>query len=249
MGFRKYIGIFFFLTLITSTVFGYVPENSRQGFSPISAESQPGKAHGDEELHQGSGQESTTFASGSMFGFDHDGWHYGRHFGKVLTPFLFTGRRWDGFSQTYNHRNRQMNPKFGRFISRDPVGFELDVNLYRYGYDNPTRFTDPTGEGLIASGVEWICHRDDKADKCYENYRDNIQHVMENMVKLAELEAGGLRRGRNTLDEAYRRGLARAFGILERCLDNANAVLDSERADKIRRGVEGIAWQNWPHTK
>jgi len=155
MGFRKYIGIFFFFTLITSTVFGYVPENSRQGFSPISAESQPGQARGDEELHQGSGQESTTFASGSMFGFDHDGWWYGRHFAKVLTPFLFQGRRWDGFSNTYNHRWRQYAPKYGRWISRDPISFEGGLNLYAYVNNNPLAFTDPFGLS-IAQAIQLL---------------------------------------------------------------------------------------------
>lgn len=38
-----------------------------------------------------------------------------------------------------------MNPKYGRFTSRDPIGFAGDRNLYRYAKTNPTRFTDPLG--------------------------------------------------------------------------------------------------------
>jgi len=76
---------------------------------------------------------------------NHDGYHYGRHFAKVLTPFLFQGRRWDGFSQTYNHRHRQYNPKYGRWLSRDPIGFFGGRNLWNFVNNNPLRFTDPWG--------------------------------------------------------------------------------------------------------
>lgn len=75
----------------------------------------------------------------------HDWWHHGRHFAKVLTPYLYAGRRLDAFSDNYNNRNRYMNPKYGRFTSRDPIGFAGDLNLYRYAENNPVSYTDPFG--------------------------------------------------------------------------------------------------------
>jgi RHS repeat-associated protein len=87
---------------------------------------------------------------------NHDGHHYGRHFGKTLTPYLYTGRRFDAFSQTYNNRNRQYNPKYGRFLSSDPLGFNGELNLWSYVRNNPLRYTDPTGqisiEDLLGAG-------------------------------------------------------------------------------------------------
>ena len=43
------------------------------------------------------------------------------------------------------NRNRYYQPKYGRFTSRDPIGFSGDSNLYRYANDNPVMFTDPFG--------------------------------------------------------------------------------------------------------
>jgi RHS repeat-associated protein len=85
---------------------------------------------------------------GRSFGFDFDPHHFGRHFGRVITPVLFTGRRWDSFSQTYNNRNRYYSPKVGRFTSRDPIGFDGGLNLWAYPR-NPLRFTDPWGLAMI----------------------------------------------------------------------------------------------------
>ena len=87
---------------------------------------------------------------GRSFGFDHDGWWYGRHWGKALTPYLYTGRRLDTFSGNYFNRNRYYSPKVGRFVSSDPIGFSGDSNLYRYAANNPLRFTDPTGKNPLA---------------------------------------------------------------------------------------------------
>lgn len=42
--------------------------------------------------------------------------------------------------------NSTTEPEFGRFTSRDPIGFTGgDSNLYRYVYNQPTKFLDPFG--------------------------------------------------------------------------------------------------------
>jgi RHS repeat-associated protein len=53
------------------------------------------------------------------------------------------------------YRARYYDPKIGRFISEDPIGFDGgDVNLYAYVWNNPTNFVDP--EGLAGSrGGPW----------------------------------------------------------------------------------------------
>jgi RHS repeat-associated protein len=76
-------------------------------------------------------------------------------FGAVLAEsnaavgnrFLFTGREYDAATGLYYYRARYYDPKLGRFISQDPLGFNGgDVNLYRYVKNAPADATDPTGQ-------------------------------------------------------------------------------------------------------
>ena len=86
------------------------------------------------------------FEGNYSFGLpQHDAWLHGRHFSKTLTPYLFTGRRFDAFTQQYFNRNRYYQPKFGRFTSSDPIGFAGGRSLWVYGKNNPVRFRDPFG--------------------------------------------------------------------------------------------------------
>ena len=82
----------------------------------------------------------------------HDPWRLGYHFAKVLTPYLFTGRKFDTTTQTYFNRWRQYNPKAGRFLSSDPIGFNGGNNLYGYANQNPLTFTDPFGFDSVERG-------------------------------------------------------------------------------------------------
>ena len=59
--------------------------------------------------------------------------------------FAFTGREWEPETGLYYYRARYYDPKLGRFVSEDPIGFLADSNFYRYVYDNPVSYTDPLG--------------------------------------------------------------------------------------------------------
>ncbi len=63
----------------------------------------------------------------------------------VGNRFLFTGREWDSETGLYYYRARYYNPKTGRFLSRDPLGYLPDVNLYRCVGNDPTSRIDPSG--------------------------------------------------------------------------------------------------------
>jgi len=60
--------------------------------------------------------------------------------------FGFTGRERDTETGLQYNRARYYDPSVGRFISQDPSGFRgNDANLYRYAYNSPLIFLDPTG--------------------------------------------------------------------------------------------------------
>ncbi|MCZ2391072.1 MAG: RHS repeat-associated core domain-containing protein [Acidobacteria bacterium] len=62
------------------------------------------------------------------------------------TRYQFTGREYDNFTGLQYSRARYYDPKIGRFISEDPIGFNGgDVSLYGYVLNSPVRFNDPTG--------------------------------------------------------------------------------------------------------
>ncbi len=67
--------------------------------------------------------------------------------------FTFTGREWDSETGLYYYQKRYQDPRTGRFTSRDPLGYLPDINLYRYVYNNPTNWVDPTGELVLVGGV------------------------------------------------------------------------------------------------
>jgi len=73
-------------------------------------------------------------------------------FGKVTAsglfeqPYSFTGREYDVETGLHYYRARYLDPDSGRFISKDPIGFEAgDPVLYGYVSNNAVNWTDPLG--------------------------------------------------------------------------------------------------------
>jgi len=63
----------------------------------------------------------------------------------LSNPYLFTGRLWDTEVNLYYYRFRTYDPQKGRFLSRDPIGYQEGMNLYEYVRSNPIMFIDPMG--------------------------------------------------------------------------------------------------------
>jgi len=68
--------------------------------------------------------------------------------------FAYTGRAWDLAASLSFHRARWYDPRAGRFLSEDPLGFAAgDVNLSRYVGNGATLWVNPSGKTLITPGL------------------------------------------------------------------------------------------------
>jgi RHS repeat-associated protein len=73
----------------------------------------------------------------------------------INNRYTYTGREWDPTLGLYHFRARWMSGLAGRFMGRDPIGYDgSPFDLYEFLLSNPIRYTDPTG--LITSvGEAW----------------------------------------------------------------------------------------------
>ncbi len=74
-------------------------------------------------------------------------------------PYLFTGREFDpldgadsNYLQLQYSRARYYSYPLRRWLQRDPIGYADGMSLYEYVKSGPTKYTDPTGEGIFC----WI---------------------------------------------------------------------------------------------
>jgi RHS repeat-associated protein len=66
--------------------------------------------------------------------------------GNITQTYTFTGREYDAETGMYFYRARYYDPKFGRFVTKDPIGFAGgDINLYGYVLNDPINSNDPRG--------------------------------------------------------------------------------------------------------
>ncbi len=70
---------------------------------------------------------------------------FGRPASVSDNELWFAGSRWDPESAHYHMRHRQYEPQAGRFVSRDPLGYQDGPNPYTYGFSDPVNWVDPFG--------------------------------------------------------------------------------------------------------
>ncbi|MBQ7789195.1 MAG: hypothetical protein IJ398_06035 [Clostridia bacterium] len=75
------------------------------------------------------------------------------------TPFRYRGYTYDQETGLYYLNSRYYDPKVGRFISADDIGYlgangDLQAfNLFAYCSNNPVMYVDPTGKIGIVAGI------------------------------------------------------------------------------------------------
>lgn len=71
---------------------------------------------------------------------------FGNSTNSLPTRYQYTGREYDSFTGLQYNRARWYDPKIGRFISEDPIGFAGgDINVYGYVGNSPLALRDPFG--------------------------------------------------------------------------------------------------------
>jgi RHS repeat-associated protein len=70
---------------------------------------------------------------------------FGGSTGSSLTRYGYTGRERDSATGLLYYRARWYDSQQGRFLSEDPAGLSVGLNLYSYANNNPTFFNDPFG--------------------------------------------------------------------------------------------------------
>jgi len=71
----------------------------------------------------------------------------------VTNNLRFPGQYFDEETGLHYNINRYFDPKFGRYITSDPIGLIAGTNTYGYVFQNPIVLIDPLG--LMVNG-EWI---------------------------------------------------------------------------------------------
>jgi RHS repeat-associated protein len=100
--------------------------------------------------HQGTPQRITDKTGAIVWAADYDA--FGRASVRtaaanaVSNPLRFPGQYFDQETGLHYNDRRYYDPDTGRYLSRDPIGFEGGINLYTYAAASPSNFTDPTGE-------------------------------------------------------------------------------------------------------
>jgi RHS repeat-associated protein len=110
----------------------------------------------------------------------------------VGNPYLFNARCYDSETGLYYYRARYYDPRIGRFLQPDPVGYGPALNLYAYCRDNPLNLLDPHG---LWSLLKWLYAGDGNASDA--EYQAAVDTAAQWLLGTSPVRGGyvGVRKG------------------------------------------------------
>jgi RHS repeat-associated protein len=97
------------------------------------------------------------------------------------TPYLFNSKELDEETGLYYYGARYYNPRESVWLSVDPL-FEKTMTSYQYTYQNPLKYTDPTGmkgEEIKEPPIKGISYFKDNSGQYFWNHnKDSYEHYI-----------------------------------------------------------------------
>ena len=94
---------------------------------------------------------------------------------SLNTDRKFTGQTEDEAAGLYWYASRAYDPTIGRFVSPDPIvpthGNPQALNRYSYVYNNPLRYTDPSGHDPLGEDWENEWHKNHPGQELTDHHR------------------------------------------------------------------------------
>ncbi|MFT3764628.1 MAG: RHS repeat-associated core domain-containing protein [Minicystis sp.] len=119
----------------------------------------------------------------------------------VGMPYAFTGQRLDAMTGLYHYKSRYYSSWFGRFLSRDPIGYEGGTpNLYEYVGSRPVGAVDPMGtddDNFVGT------QQQNQGKHCGQMTADNCLFIDE-VIKACPQHCSGAPQGEKVPDEAWK---------------------------------------------
>lgn len=101
----------------------------------------------------------------------------------VVNNFRFAGQYYDEETGLHYNYHRYYDPKTGRYLTPDPIGFDGGINLYTYTENNPINAYDSDGAKPVFGGEN--CHSDefDPDYIIYELYGINVDELRDHAIQ------------------------------------------------------------------